>query len=54
MLGSMMHEEDWPGGNGGALYSVEVDESNKLRVSLKLDDITVANGMGWSRDSTTM
>jgi sugar lactone lactonase YvrE len=54
MLGSMMHEGKPEGANGGGLHCVEVGEGNKLTVSLKLDDVTIANGMGWTRDNKTM
>ena len=54
MLGSMMHEGNPEFHNGGALYSIDVDENNQLKAKLQLDDVTVANGMGWSRDRKTM
>jgi sugar lactone lactonase YvrE len=54
MLGAMMHEKNPSLSNGGALYSVEINGKNELKVSLKLDDVTIANGMGWSRDTKTM
>lgn len=54
MLGSMMHEGPTELDNGGGLHCVEVSDDNKLTVSLKLDDVTIANGMGWSRDNKTM
>lgn len=54
MLGSMMFEGKPEFTNGGALHCIEVDDDNKLSVSLRLDDVTVANGMGWTRDNKTM
>ena len=54
MLGSMMHEGKSEFTNGGALHRIEVDEHNQLYASLRLDDVTVANGMGWTRDNKTM
>lgn len=54
MLGSMMFEDKPEFTNGGALHCIEVGDDNKLTVSLKLDDVTVANGMGWTRDNKTM
>ena len=54
MLGSMMHEGHLSYTNGGALHSIEVDDNNKLTARLELDDVTVVNGMGWSRDLKTM
>jgi sugar lactone lactonase YvrE len=54
MLGSMMHEGRPSHENGGALHSVDVSDENELKVSIKLDDVTIANGMGWSRDNKTM
>jgi sugar lactone lactonase YvrE len=54
MLGSMMFEGKPEFTNGGALHCVEVMDDNQLEVSLKLNDVTVANGMGWSRDNKTM
>ena len=54
MLGSVMHEGHPSYTNGGALYSIEGDDNNELTARLELDDGTVANGMGWSRDLKTM
>lgn len=54
MLGSMMHEGKPEGENGGGLHCVEVDDDNQLTVSLQLNDVTIANGMGWTRDKNTM
>lgn len=53
MLGSMMHEGQPENSNGGALHCIEVSDENVLSVSLKLD-VTIANGMGWTRDNKTM
>jgi sugar lactone lactonase YvrE len=54
MLGSMMHEGQPESANGGALHCITVDDNNQLTVSLCLDDVTIANGMGWTRDNKTM
>lgn len=54
MLGSMMAEGKSESDNGGALHCVSVSDDNRLSVSLKLGDVTIANGMGWTRDSKTM
>jgi hypothetical protein len=54
MLGSMMPEGQPDSANGGALHCITVDDDNNLTVSLCLDDVTIANGMGWTRDNKTM
>lgn len=54
MLGSMMHEGKPEYSNGGGLHCIHVNDKNELTVSLMLDDVTVANGMGWTQDNKTM
>ncbi|WWD03054.1 hypothetical protein V865_001098 [Kwoniella europaea PYCC6329] len=53
LVGTMMHEEDFPASAGGGLYAV-TQSGDGIVADLLLDQLTVPNGMGWTEDSNTL
>ncbi|WWC67113.1 uncharacterized protein I206_101020 [Kwoniella pini CBS 10737] len=54
IVGTMMNEEDFPKSAGGGLYSVTQTKDGGLSADLLLDNLTVSNGMGWTKDNKTL
>ncbi|WWC57827.1 uncharacterized protein I303_100362 [Kwoniella dejecticola CBS 10117] len=53
IVGTMMHEQGFPGSAGGGLYSIS-KSGDGLTAELLLDQLTVSNGMGWTKYNKTM